>query len=165
MACLKLHSLLQTVLCLSWEEVCFLLGRLGAPLKPSTSGSGPGNETLLDPLVPVVRALLDQHADRNMLQTMLPNLPPTNGSPSFAQDLQNYCSIAEWQHFYQNDVSTAVLTNAPLHTQLDGLLYQGLYDKLAAGFRFLSLTGLGLPFLDKTLSKQYLAPLSLTNTR
>ncbi|XP_055065658.2 neurobeachin-like protein 2 isoform X2 [Misgurnus anguillicaudatus] len=104
MACVKLHSLLQTVLCLSWEEVCFLLGRLGAPLKPSTPGSSPGNEALLGPLVPVVRALLDQHADRNTLQAMLPNLPPTNGSPSFAQDLHNYCSIDEWQHFYQNDV-------------------------------------------------------------
>ncbi|XP_056618979.1 LOW QUALITY PROTEIN: neurobeachin-like protein 2 [Triplophysa dalaica] len=104
MACLKLHSLLQTVLCLSWEEVCFLLGRLGAPLRPANSGSDLGNEALLSPLVPIVRALLDQHADRHTLQNMLPNLPPTNGSPSFAQDLLIYCSTNEWQHFYQNDV-------------------------------------------------------------
>ncbi|XP_057195455.1 neurobeachin-like protein 2 isoform X2 [Triplophysa rosa] len=104
MACLKLHSLLQTVLCLSWEEVCFLLGRLGAPLRPVNSDSDLGNEALLSPLVPIVRALLDQHADRNTLQNMLPNLPPTNGSPSFAQDLHNYCITTEWQHFYQNDV-------------------------------------------------------------
>ncbi|KTF71963.1 hypothetical protein cypCar_00037697, partial [Cyprinus carpio] len=104
MACLKLHSLLQTVLCLSWEEVCFLLGRLGAPLWPANSGSDPGAEALLSPLVPIVRALLDQHADRTTLQKMLPNLPATNGSPSFAQDLQNYCSTAEWQQFYQNHV-------------------------------------------------------------
>uniref|UniRef100_A0A673N5U5 Neurobeachin-like protein 2 n=1 Tax=Sinocyclocheilus rhinocerous TaxID=307959 RepID=A0A673N5U5_9TELE len=104
MACLKLHSLLQTVLCLSWEEVCFLLGRLGAPLWPANSDSDPGAEALLSPLVPIVRALLDQHADRTTLQKMLPNLPATNGSPSFAQDLQNYCSSAEWQQFYQNHV-------------------------------------------------------------
>uniref|UniRef100_A0A673H8U3 Neurobeachin-like protein 2 n=1 Tax=Sinocyclocheilus rhinocerous TaxID=307959 RepID=A0A673H8U3_9TELE len=102
MACLKLHSLLQTVLCLSWEEVCFLLGRLGAPLWPANCGSDPGAEALLSPLVPIVRALLDQHADRTTLQKMLPNLPATNGSPSFAQDLQNYCSTAEWQQFHQN---------------------------------------------------------------
>uniref|UniRef100_A0A671LZW7 Neurobeachin-like protein 2 n=1 Tax=Sinocyclocheilus anshuiensis TaxID=1608454 RepID=A0A671LZW7_9TELE len=102
MACLKLHSLLQTVLCLSWEEVCFLLGRLGAPLWPANCGSDPGAEALLSPLVPIVRALLDQHADRTTLQKMLPNLPATNGSPSFAQDLQNYCSTAEWQQFHLN---------------------------------------------------------------
>uniref|UniRef100_A0A8C1RXY8 Neurobeachin-like protein 2 n=1 Tax=Cyprinus carpio TaxID=7962 RepID=A0A8C1RXY8_CYPCA len=102
MACLKLHSLLQTVLCLSWEEVCFLLGRLGVPLWSANCGSDPGAEALLSPLVPIVRALLDQHADRTTLQKMLPNLPATNGSPSFAQDLQNYCSTAEWQQFHQN---------------------------------------------------------------
>ncbi|XP_051574482.1 neurobeachin-like protein 2 isoform X2 [Myxocyprinus asiaticus] len=104
MACLKLHSLLQTVLSLSWEEVCFLLGRLGAHLWPANSGSDPSIEALLSPLVPIVRALLDQHADRTTLQKMLPNLPATNGSPSFAQDLHNYCSTAEWQHFNQNHV-------------------------------------------------------------
>uniref|UniRef100_A0A8C2EZY1 Neurobeachin-like protein 2 n=1 Tax=Cyprinus carpio TaxID=7962 RepID=A0A8C2EZY1_CYPCA len=104
MACLKLHSLLQTVLCLSWEEVCFLLGRLGVPLWSANCGSDPGAEALLSPLVPIVRALLDQHADRTTLQKMLPNLPATNGSPSFAQDLQNYCSTAEWQQFHQNHV-------------------------------------------------------------
>lgn len=113
MACLKLHSLLQTVLCLSWEEVCFLLGRLGAPLWPENSGSDPGAEALLSPLVPIVRTLLDQHADRTTLQNLLPNLPATNGSPSFAQDLQNYCSTAEWQQFFQNHVSTAP---SSLHT-------------------------------------------------
>uniref|UniRef100_A0A4W4FS75 Neurobeachin-like protein 2 n=1 Tax=Electrophorus electricus TaxID=8005 RepID=A0A4W4FS75_ELEEL len=105
MACLKLHSLLQKVLCLSWEEVCFLLGRLGAALWSAGSGDpsdgGPGTEALLRPLVPVVRTLLDQHADPTKLQQLLPNLPPTNGSPTFAQDLQAYCSTAEWQLFYQ----------------------------------------------------------------
>lgn len=127
MACLKLHSLLQTVLCLSWEEVCFLLGRLGAPLRPASSGSDPGNEALLSPLVPIVRALLDQHADQDTLQKMLPNLPPTNGSPSFAQDLHNYCSTAEWQHFYQNDVSTLTHRHA-----VRCLLQRGVYDKLGS---------------------------------
>ncbi|XP_052000288.1 neurobeachin-like protein 2 [Xyrauchen texanus] len=104
MACLKLHILLQTVLSLSWEEVCFLLGRLGAPLWPANSGSDLAIEALLTPLVPIFRALLDQHADRTTLQEMLPNLPTTNGSLSFAQDLHNYCSTAEWQDFYHNHV-------------------------------------------------------------
>uniref|UniRef100_A0A8C1RYC0 Neurobeachin-like protein 2 n=1 Tax=Cyprinus carpio TaxID=7962 RepID=A0A8C1RYC0_CYPCA len=116
MACLKLHSLLQTVLCLSWEEVCFLLGRLGVPLWSANCGSDPGAEALLSPLVPIVRALLDQHADRTTLQKMLPNLPATNGSPSFAQDLQNYCSTAEWQQFHQNHVSTPTMQQYELDT-------------------------------------------------
>ncbi|KAI4887748.1 hypothetical protein NFI96_031408 [Prochilodus magdalenae] len=108
MACVKLHSLLQTVLCLSWEEVCFLLGRLGAALWPAGGNSdrvgNAGAGALLEPLVPVVRTLLDQHADPTKLQQLLPSLPPTNGSQTFAQDLHKYCSTAEWQLFYHNHV-------------------------------------------------------------
>ncbi|KAM9488840.1 neurobeachin-like protein 2 isoform 2-T2 [Clarias gariepinus] len=108
MACVKLHSLLQTVLCLSWEEVCFLLGRLGSTLWPEegmslTIGTA-GIEAVLRPLVPVVRTLLDQHADPTKLQQLLPSLPPTNGSATFAQDLLTYCNTAEWQLFYCNHV-------------------------------------------------------------
>ncbi|XP_060726425.1 neurobeachin-like protein 2 isoform X5 [Tachysurus vachellii] len=108
MACVKLHSLLQTVLCLSWEEVCFLLGRLGATLWPAegmslTLGTA-GMEAVLRPLVPVVRTLLDQHADPTKLQQLLPSLPPTNGSATFAQDLLSYCNTVEWQLFYCNHV-------------------------------------------------------------
>ncbi|XP_060777738.1 neurobeachin-like protein 2 isoform X2 [Neoarius graeffei] len=95
MACVKLRSLLQTVLCLSWEEVCFLLGRLGANVWPAEG---------MSLTAPVVRTLLDQHADPTKLQQLLPSLPPTNGSTTFAQDLQSYCNTAEWQHFYCNHV-------------------------------------------------------------
>uniref|UniRef100_A0AAY4CT28 Neurobeachin-like protein 2 n=1 Tax=Denticeps clupeoides TaxID=299321 RepID=A0AAY4CT28_9TELE len=105
MATVKLHSLLQTVLCLAWEEVCFLLGRLGATLWPS-SGPGENNihEETFAQLVPIMRTLLDQHADPVTLQGLLPTLPPTNGSTTFAQDLQAYCATLEWQEFYHNHV-------------------------------------------------------------
>ncbi|XP_062322796.1 neurobeachin-like protein 2 isoform X4 [Osmerus eperlanus] len=106
MACVKLHSLLQTVLCLKWVEVCFLLGRLGAPLWPKgvmVDANG-GHAETFSRLVPIVRTLLDQHADPVTLQSLLPNLPVTNGSPTFAQDLQNYCHTVEWQDFYQHHV-------------------------------------------------------------
>ncbi|XP_049440391.1 neurobeachin-like protein 2 isoform X2 [Epinephelus fuscoguttatus] len=106
MAYVKLHSLLQTVLCLSWEEVCFLLGQLGAPLWPGgvmdSTNCGP-SETFSQ-LVPIVRTLLDQHADPVTLQNLLPNLPVTNGSTTFAQDLKAYCHTVEWQGFYQHQV-------------------------------------------------------------
>lgn len=114
MARVKLHTLLQTVLCLSWEEVCFLLGRLGATLWPA-EGMSPlvgisDIEAVLRPLVPVVRTLLDQHADPTKLHQLLPSLPPTNGSATFAEDLLSYCSTAEWQLFYYNHVSICTST-------------------------------------------------------
>uniref|UniRef100_A0A3Q1F1J1 Neurobeachin-like protein 2 n=1 Tax=Acanthochromis polyacanthus TaxID=80966 RepID=A0A3Q1F1J1_9TELE len=106
MAYVKLHSLLQTVLCLSWEEVCFLLGQLGAPLWPGgvMDGTNCGHPETFSQLVPIVRTLLDQHADPVTLQSLLPNLPITNGSTTFAQDLKAYCHTLEWQGFYQNQV-------------------------------------------------------------
>ncbi|KAK2844496.1 hypothetical protein Q5P01_011155 [Channa striata] len=107
MAYVKLHSLLQTVLCLSWEEVCFLLGQLGAPLWPGEGvidGTvGEQAETFAQ-LVPIVRTLLDQHAEPSTLQSLLPNLPITNGSTTFAQDLKAYCHTLEWQRFCQEQV-------------------------------------------------------------
>uniref|UniRef100_A0AAX7TS96 Neurobeachin-like protein 2 n=1 Tax=Astatotilapia calliptera TaxID=8154 RepID=A0AAX7TS96_ASTCA len=106
MAYLKLHSLLQTVLCLSWEEVCFLLGRIGSPLWPggAMDNTNYGQPETFSHLVPIVRTLLDQHADPVNLQKLLPNLPITNGSTTFAQDLKAYCQTLEWQGFYQQQV-------------------------------------------------------------
>ncbi|XP_068179302.1 neurobeachin-like protein 2 isoform X1 [Antennarius striatus] len=106
MAYLKLHSLLQTVLCLSWEEVCFLLGQLGAHLWPGgvMDGTNYGHPEAFPHLVPIVRTLLDQHADPITLQSLLPNLPITNGSTTFAQDLKAYCHTVEWQGFYRHQV-------------------------------------------------------------
>ncbi|KAJ0000349.1 hypothetical protein NQD34_012191 [Periophthalmus magnuspinnatus] len=106
MAYVKLHSLLQTVMCLSWEEVCFLLGQLGAPLWPggSMDGNNGGCGDIFSQLVPIVRTLLDQHADPVTIQRLLPNLPVTNGSTTFAQDLKAYCHTLEWQGFYQQQV-------------------------------------------------------------
>ncbi|XP_008283899.1 neurobeachin-like protein 2 isoform X4 [Stegastes partitus] len=106
MAYVKLHSLLQTVLCLSWEEVCFLLGQLGAPLWPGgvMDGTNCAHPETFSQLVPIVRTLLDQHADPVTLQGLLPNLPITNGSTTFAQDLKAYCHTVEWQSFYQHQV-------------------------------------------------------------
>lgn len=107
MAFVKLHSLLQTVLCLSWEEVCFLLGQLGAPLWPGgvMDGTNCGHPETFSQLVPIVRTLLDQHADPVTVQKLLPNLPITNGSTTFAQDLKAYCHTLEWQGFYQQQVN------------------------------------------------------------
>lgn len=55
-------------------------------------------------LVPIVRTLLDQHADPITLHKLLPNLPITNGSTTFAQDLKAFCHTVEWQSFYCQEV-------------------------------------------------------------
>lgn len=114
MAYLKLHSLLQTVLCLSWEEVCFLLGQLGAHLWPGgVMDDAEGEPSDAFPhLVPIVRTLLDQHADPITLHKLLPNLPVTNGSTTFAQDLKAFCLTAEWQGFYHQEVRVCRLKRA-----------------------------------------------------
>ncbi|XP_072317552.1 neurobeachin-like protein 2 isoform X1 [Eucyclogobius newberryi] len=106
MAHVKLHSLLQTVMCLSWEEVCFLLGQLGAPLWPEELKEDTNGDCadIFSQLVPIVRTLLDQHADPVTIQRLLPNLPVTNGSITFAQDLKAYCRTLEWQGFFQQQV-------------------------------------------------------------
>ncbi|KAM9783238.1 neurobeachin-like protein 2 [Neosynchiropus ocellatus] len=102
MALVKLRSLLQTVMCLSWEEVCFLLGRLGPPLWPEDGDADDADASAQ--LVQVVRTLLDQHADPVLLQKLLPNLPVTNGSTTFALDLRAYSRTLEWQEFYLQEV-------------------------------------------------------------
>ncbi|KAG2465108.1 NBEL2 protein, partial [Polypterus senegalus] len=51
MACVKLHSLLQTVLSLHKEEVCFLLGRLSGPLCQSLTGGRTDTFTYLVPII------------------------------------------------------------------------------------------------------------------
>uniref|UniRef100_A0A6Q2YDW2 Neurobeachin-like protein 2 n=1 Tax=Esox lucius TaxID=8010 RepID=A0A6Q2YDW2_ESOLU len=105
MACLKLHSLLRGGLCLGWDEVCFLLGRLGAPLWPSgVTEVCRFHVKSFSQLVPIVRTLLDQHADPVTLHGLVPSLPVTNGSPNSAQDLQSYCHTVEWLDFYQRHV-------------------------------------------------------------
>ncbi|XP_058878753.1 neurobeachin-like protein 2 isoform X3 [Acipenser ruthenus] len=101
MACVKLHSLLQTVMSLRTEEVCFLLGRLGGPLSHSLAA---GHADSFTYLVPIVRTLLDQHYEMLQLQHLLPNMPPTNGSATLFEDLQNYCRTVEWQTFIEKHV-------------------------------------------------------------
>ncbi|XP_072572045.1 neurobeachin-like protein 2 isoform X2 [Paramormyrops kingsleyae] len=104
MACVKLHSLLQTVLVLSWDEVCFLLGRLAPHL-----WQGPPPPEAFQQLVLIVRTLLDQHADPKVLHGLLPHLPPTNGTLTVAPDLQAYCMSQEWQDFYRQHIEPTMM--------------------------------------------------------
>ncbi|KAM8967194.1 neurobeachin-like protein 2 [Pelodytes ibericus] len=99
-AYVKLHSLLQTVTVLQKEEACFLLGKLEAPLMSTMYAK---SETF-SWLVPIIRTLMDQCFDSLDLQLHLPSLPPTNGSPSFYEDFQHFCSTLEWRIFIDSHV-------------------------------------------------------------
>ncbi|XP_009581895.1 PREDICTED: neurobeachin-like protein 2, partial [Fulmarus glacialis] len=81
LAYVKLHSLLQTA---------------SAPKKDES-------ETF-SWLVPIVRTLMDQCYETLQLQVFLPSLPPTNGSPTFYEDFQLFCTTPEWRGFIEKHV-------------------------------------------------------------
>ncbi|XP_054846873.1 neurobeachin-like protein 2 [Eublepharis macularius] len=100
LACAKLHSLLQTASAPKKEEACYLLGNLATPLQRSLHTK---SETF-SRLVPIIRTLMDQCYDTLQLQHFLPSLPPTNGSPTFYEDLQVFCTTPEWKAFIEKHV-------------------------------------------------------------
>ncbi|KAM9307763.1 neurobeachin-like protein 2 [Gastrophryne carolinensis] len=130
-AYVKLHSLLQSAASLRKEEACFLLGNLQAPLL--TSMHAPGEETF-SWLVPIIRTLMDQCFEPLQLQHHLPDLPPTNGSPTFYEDFQRFCTTAEWRLFMDKCVLPAMEqfekdTFARSHHQMSSF-WNSCYDAL-----------------------------------
>ncbi|NWT62316.1 NBEL2 protein, partial [Erythrocercus mccallii] len=100
LAYVKLHSLLQTTSAPRRDQACYLLGKLETPLRRSLHSS---SETF-SWLVPIVRTLLDQCYESLQLQQFLPSLPPTNGSPTFYEDFQLFCTTPEWRGFIEKHV-------------------------------------------------------------
>ncbi|XP_019471754.1 LOW QUALITY PROTEIN: neurobeachin-like protein 2 [Meleagris gallopavo] len=99
-AYVKLHSLLQTSTAPKKDEACYLLGKLETPLQRSLDAK---SETF-SWLVPIVRTLMDQCYETLQLQQFLPSLPPTNGSPTFYEDFQQFCTTLEWRSFIEKHV-------------------------------------------------------------
>ncbi|XP_008943134.1 PREDICTED: neurobeachin-like protein 2, partial [Merops nubicus] len=100
LAYVKLHSLLQTSSAPKKDEACYLLGKLETPLRRSLDAQ---SETF-SWLVPIVRTLMDQCYETLQLQLFLPSLPPTNGSPTFYEDFQLFCTTPEWRSFIEKHV-------------------------------------------------------------
>ncbi|KAG9471910.1 hypothetical protein GDO78_022334 [Eleutherodactylus coqui] len=96
----KLHEILKYATALKKEEACFLLGNIQIPLLHSLSAK---SETFLG-LVPIIRTIMDQCYECLQLQQHLPSLPPTNGSPTFHDDLKRFCTTAEWRLFIEKQV-------------------------------------------------------------
>lgn len=100
------------------EEACYVLSKLEAALARAlnTSHHEPATEDQEPPaaaaataercswLVPLVRTLLDRAYEPLGLQWGLPSLPPTNGSPTFFEDFQAFCTTPEWRHFIDKQV-------------------------------------------------------------
>ncbi|XP_010084029.1 PREDICTED: neurobeachin-like protein 2, partial [Pterocles gutturalis] len=100
LAYVKLHSLLQTSSAPKKDEACYLLGKLETPLRRSLDAK---SETF-SWLVPIIRTLMDQCYETLQLQLFLPSLPPTNGSPTFYEDFQLFCTTPEWRSFIEKHV-------------------------------------------------------------
>lgn len=147
-AYVKLHTLLQTAVPMRWEEACYVLSKLEAALARVLNTS-PCEMATEDPepptiaaasvdrcswLVPLVRTLLDRAYEPLGLQWRLPSLPPTNGSPTFFEDLLAFCATPEWRHFIDKQVQPTMSqfemdTYAKSHDLMSGF-WNSCYDTL-----------------------------------
>ncbi|XP_047388286.1 neurobeachin-like protein 2 isoform X4 [Sciurus carolinensis] len=147
-AYVRLHTLLQTAVPARREEACYVLSKLEAALGRALSTSS--SETATEHpqptsaataasercswLVPLVRTLLDRAYEPLGLQWGLPSLPPTNGSPTFFEDFQAFCTTPEWRHFIDKQVQPTMSkfemdTYAKSHDLMSGF-WNACYDTL-----------------------------------
>ncbi|XP_029444090.1 neurobeachin-like protein 2 isoform X2 [Rhinatrema bivittatum] len=129
-AFVKLHSLLQTASAPRREEASYLLGKLETPLMQSLYAK---SETF-SWLVPIIRTLMDQCFESLQLQYHLPSLPPTNGSPTFYEDFQQFCTSLEWKIFIEKHIQPTMFqfemdTFTRSHDQMSNF-WNGCYDAL-----------------------------------
>uniref|UniRef100_A0A7M4E3Q1 Neurobeachin-like protein 2 n=1 Tax=Crocodylus porosus TaxID=8502 RepID=A0A7M4E3Q1_CROPO len=130
LAYVKLHSLLQTASAPKKEEACYLLGKLEMPLRRSLLSKA---ETF-SWLVSIIRTLMNQCYDTLQLQHFLPSLPPTNGSPTFYEDFQLFCTTPEWRTFIEKHVQPTMAqfemdTFAKSHDHMSNF-WNSCYDAL-----------------------------------
>ncbi|XP_022602192.1 neurobeachin-like protein 1 [Seriola dumerili] len=94
MATAKLNGILQTKEVSSQDEACYLLGKVEGILRRSMQEQ---TEETYSFLVPLLRTLLSKVHRLLYMELHLPQLPDTNGSPSFFEDFQMYCKSPEWR--------------------------------------------------------------------
>uniref|UniRef100_A0A8C4IAS3 Neurobeachin-like 1 n=1 Tax=Dicentrarchus labrax TaxID=13489 RepID=A0A8C4IAS3_DICLA len=94
MATAKLNGILQTKEVSSQDEACYLLGKVEGILRRSVQEQ---TEETYSFLVPLLRTLLSKVHRLLYMELHLPQLPDTNGSPSFFEDFQLYCNSPEWR--------------------------------------------------------------------
>ncbi|XP_034031730.1 neurobeachin-like protein 1 isoform X2 [Thalassophryne amazonica] len=94
MATAKLNGILQTKEVSSQDEACYLLGKVEGILRRSIQEQ---TEDTYSFLVPLLRTLLSKVHRLLYMELHLPQLPDTNGSPSFFEDFRVYCDSPEWR--------------------------------------------------------------------
>lgn len=94
MATAKLNGILQTKEVSSQDEACYLLGKVEGILRRSVEQQADETYSFL---VPLLRTLLSKVHRLLYMELHLPQLPDTNGSPSFFEDFQAYCNSPEWR--------------------------------------------------------------------
>ncbi|CAN9498147.1 unnamed protein product [Ophioblennius macclurei] len=94
MATAKLNGILQTKEVSNQDEACYLLGKVEGILRRSIQEQ---IEETYSFLVPLLRTLLSKVHRLLYMELHLPQLPDTNGSPSFFEDFQLYCNSTEWR--------------------------------------------------------------------
>ncbi|XP_069377494.1 neurobeachin-like protein 1 isoform X2 [Paralichthys olivaceus] len=94
MATAKLNGILQTKEVSSQDEACYLLGKVEGILRRSIQEQTDDTYTFL---VPLLRTLLSKVHRLLYMELHLPQLPDTNGSPSFFEDFHLYCNSPEWR--------------------------------------------------------------------
>uniref|UniRef100_A0A674BEN5 Neurobeachin-like protein 2 n=1 Tax=Salmo trutta TaxID=8032 RepID=A0A674BEN5_SALTR len=94
LATAKLNGILQTKSVETQDEACYLLGKVEGILRRSVGGQ---TEDTYMCLVPLLRTLLSKVNKLLYMELHLPQMPDTNGSPSFFEDFQLYCNSPEWR--------------------------------------------------------------------
>lgn len=106
MASAKLNTLLQTKVIENQEEACYILGKLEYVLSQSIKEQ----TEIYSFLIPLLRTLVSKVYELLFMNLHLPSFPFTNGSSSFFEDFQEYCSSNEWQVYIEKYVSAIFLS-------------------------------------------------------
>lgn len=102
----KLNGILQTKEVSSQDEACYLLGKVEVILRRSIQEQ---SEEIYSFLVPLLRTLLLKVHRLLYMELHLPQLPDTNGSPSFFEDFKLYCDSPEWRVYLDKYVRPRTL--------------------------------------------------------
>ncbi|XP_053514699.1 neurobeachin-like protein 1 isoform X1 [Artibeus jamaicensis] len=124
MASAKLNTLLQTKVIENQEEACYILGKLEHVLSQSIKEQ----TEIYSFLIPLVRTLVSKIYELLFMNLHLPSLPFTNGSSSFFEDFQEYCSSNEWQVYIEKYI-IPYMKQYETHTFYDGHENMALYWK------------------------------------
>ncbi|KAM4836011.1 neurobeachin-like protein 1 [Thomomys bottae] len=124
MASAKLNTLLQTKVIENQDEACYILGKLEHVLSQSIKEQ----TEMYSFLIPLVRTLVSKIYELLFMNLHLPSLPFTNGSSSFFEDFQDYCSSNEWQVYIEKYI-VPYMKQYETHTFYDGHENMALYWK------------------------------------